>query len=392
MLLFLVLIELEATWAQKETIKWLQLRSVINSFYFFFHKAKGRINTAEVCSGRDACHTARTPFTNPCPDCCNRQGAGSILGDFSRLYAISVAAAAQCGGAGASERSMDTHGCMYSTCSSHTDSRPMCGILQIRRTIQWWSWLPLLDSEYLQENHIPRFGSTRTLAAKANQGAGVRAQLGHAPILLCKVPIAARGCYSSFWKQVNWFCWKLHKHCTNHFLKIIYMFGFASVLYYCSPLLQIQKLYCSPDGFLSWPLPWEMKRLVFNPSFCQNPSVTRRSCMSCLITTAFAVLMDCIHSSETFTIALDTSRLNHKADFHTLRCFPFCSVSFPLFTSESDSYFWCSVLFCLVTTSLYLKLNGCPLQRECNCFLVLHAFSWVIPELLILSKTQGWSY
>lgn len=33
MLLFLVLIELEAKWAQKETIKWLQLRSVINNFF-----------------------------------------------------------------------------------------------------------------------------------------------------------------------------------------------------------------------------------------------------------------------------------------------------------------------------------------------------------------------
>lgn len=40
MLLFLVVIELEAKWAQKETIKWLQLRSVINNFFFTQQKAE----------------------------------------------------------------------------------------------------------------------------------------------------------------------------------------------------------------------------------------------------------------------------------------------------------------------------------------------------------------
>lgn len=38
MLLFLVLIELDAKWAQKETIKWLQLRSAINNFFFSHSK------------------------------------------------------------------------------------------------------------------------------------------------------------------------------------------------------------------------------------------------------------------------------------------------------------------------------------------------------------------
>lgn len=40
MLLFLVVIELEAKWAQKETIKWLQLRSVINNVFFTQQKAE----------------------------------------------------------------------------------------------------------------------------------------------------------------------------------------------------------------------------------------------------------------------------------------------------------------------------------------------------------------
>jgi len=39
MLLFLVLIELDAKWAQKETIKWLQPRSAINNSFFTQQKA-----------------------------------------------------------------------------------------------------------------------------------------------------------------------------------------------------------------------------------------------------------------------------------------------------------------------------------------------------------------
>lgn len=38
--LFLVLIELEAKWGQKETIKWLQLRSMINNVFFTQQKAE----------------------------------------------------------------------------------------------------------------------------------------------------------------------------------------------------------------------------------------------------------------------------------------------------------------------------------------------------------------
>lgn len=54
------------------------------------------------------------------------------------------------------------------------------------------------------------------------------------------------------------------------------------------------------------------------PVFCQNPSVSRWSCMSCLMTKVFAFLMRCVLNSETHTIALDISRLNHKADFQML--------------------------------------------------------------------------
>lgn len=140
------------------------------------------------------------------------------------------------------EKSMDMHGCMYSRYSSQIDGWPTCRVLQIRRKIQWWSWLPLLANEYLQENHLPCFSSTRTSAGKASQDARDGMQLEHSLVLLCKVPFPVSRCYNSFWKQVNWFCWKLPKHHTNHFLKIILLFGFASVLYYSWTLLQIQKL------------------------------------------------------------------------------------------------------------------------------------------------------
>lgn len=72
-------------------------------------------------------------------------------------------------------------------------------------------------------------------------------------------------------------------------------------------------------------------------------------------------------------------------------------------TSEGDLYWCCSVLFCPTISFVLLHpllsdhftsfvKELFPLQTELNCFLVLHALSWVTPELLTFSKTQSWSY
>lgn len=278
------------------------------------------------------------------------------------------------------------HGCMYSRYSSHLDGWPTCGVLQVRRKIQWCSWLPLLDSEYLQENNIPCFNPTRTSAAEASQDAGVRVQLDHCSVFLYKVRFTVSGCHSSFWRQVSWFCWKLPKHCTNYFLKIIFMFGFPIVLAYYwlfftnSEAVMLSKWIFELTSYLSNEI------YGFQPQFFaripQSPGD-----LACLVLWLQCLLFLCI----VYSIVKHPQSLLSYPDLTIkliFRCFPFCSMSLPLYTSESDLYFWCSRI---VTISLFLKRNGYPLQSEFDCFLVLHALSWVIPELLILSKMQSLS-
>lgn len=89
--------------------------------------------------------------------------------------------------------------------------------------------------------------------------------------------------------------------------------------------------------------------------------VSTLPCMSCLI--VFAISVHYVPSSE-ITKIVPYARLNHKDDFHILRCFCFCSMSLPLHTSESELYLQCSFLIwfvsIFVTISLFLKLNECP--------------------------------
>lgn len=109
-LLFLVLIELEAKWAQKETIKWLQLRSVINNV--FFTQQKSRVNTAQVCSGGETWNSKNILFKflsrllqQAESDVLEKllQALHNLCGTCSMVW--------RCQGA---KRSMYTHSCIYS--------------------------------------------------------------------------------------------------------------------------------------------------------------------------------------------------------------------------------------------------------------------------------------
>lgn len=134
-------------------------------------------------------------------------------------------------------------------------------------------------------------------------------------------------------------------------------------------------------------------------------SVSRQSCMSCVMTTVLAILIHCVLGKMP-KIVLYASRLNHKADFHNLRCFPFFSISFPLLTSESDLfvmfhpllsfiYFWNRYI------SLFLKPNGCHTLGNCDLFHRFHKLNLFFNSPCFVmsharttapSKMQSWSY
>lgn len=181
----------------------------------FFHTAKSRVNTAQVCSGGEACNPARSSFSNSSPDCCNRQRVRCVRetspGFTQSLWHL--------------QHSLEVPGEQREVCiciaactaGTYVGGQTTYGVLQIRRKIQWWSWLPLLSSEYLWENHISCFNLTRTSVSKASQDAGVRIQLDSSLILLCKVPFSVRGSCNSSWKLLTAFAEKCPNFVQNHF-------------------------------------------------------------------------------------------------------------------------------------------------------------------------------
>lgn len=177
----------------------------------FLHTAKSRVNTAQVCSGGGTCNTARTSFSNSCPVCCNRQRVRCVrdtpAGLTQSLWLL--------------QHSLEVLGeerevCIYiaaCTAGAHVDGQTTRGVLQTRREIQWWSWLPLLDSEYLWEkNHISYFNLTRTSVSRCwcQDGAWELPDF-----VLQGTFLIRRSC--NFLKAVNCFCWKMPKLWASHF-------------------------------------------------------------------------------------------------------------------------------------------------------------------------------
>lgn len=151
MLLFLVLIELEAKWAQKETIKWLQLRSVINNA---ISHSKKQDKHSLVCSGGETWNSKNILFKF-LSRLLQQAESEVCWGEFWRLFSLWHL-----------QHSLEVPGeqrevCMHvaaCTAGTHVDGQTTCG------KIQWWSWLPMLDCECLWEDHISCFNLTRTSA------------------------------------------------------------------------------------------------------------------------------------------------------------------------------------------------------------------------------------
>lgn len=168
----------------------------------FLHTAKSRVNTAQVCSSGGTCNTARTSFSNSCPICCNRQRVRCVrdtpAGLTQSLWLL--------------QHSLEVLGeerevCIYiaaCTAGAHVDGQTTRGVLQTRREIRWWSWLPLLDSEYLWEKITFLILIWQELQSV---DAGVRMELESSLILLCKAPFSLEDPVTS-WKLLTAFAGK----------------------------------------------------------------------------------------------------------------------------------------------------------------------------------------
>lgn len=155
-------------------------------------------------------------------------------------------------------------------------------------------------------------------------------------------------------------------------------------MYYTTPVLYCKFRSCNDLQKDVWVYLFTEEWDVWFSAPIRIPQASRKSLKFCLVTTLFANLMQCVGNIEKPTVVIYASRLNHKTDFHTLRCilsvhFTESSVFVMLHPLLSDHF------ICFETELL-------PLQTELSCFLVLHALSWVTPELLTFSRTQSWSH